>query len=864
MLGSHHGRHASSRSVDQATRRAAAVVAASALTLVSLLSLSLSPSLTVTASADDDGSGLVDETFQNSTVDDDRWLAFGSACLTAAQRVASAPASTSHQLGGCYYHDYSGRNGQQTDYTGAGDEHGYLQLTDNSGGKTGTVLYDRAIPSAAGLDISFYQYQFSGTGADGIGFFLTDGSYTLDEQGPAGDGVGGALGYGSITTASQNTGDATTYVSGIAHGVLGVGLDRFGNYSRQGYVGVNCGVSDTWTLHPNSVTLRGSGNGTSGYCIEKSTTLGSTTFISTSPASRTDTGGNTGTLVHIRITVPDSEGRQYLTVTLTNSAGQSVTPIESQQVTLPKTVKLGFSGSTGGSTDVHFIRRIGITTIEPLGAINLVKSVNHETGSGSVTGGTTRTVFTSGDSIPYSFLVTNTGTEDLRNIAVTDPKITAITCPSTTLAAGDSMTCTGTYSSVTAGEAGSGTVDNTAGVRGTTVGDGSDVTDTSTATAPTYTTGTVSVTKKVDGTAAAAVSTGADFTVDYGYPAGTYEYCSAEGTAKASDAKETYPAGSGTIVVRAGQTATSDAIPTGATVTLSEKAPAAVENATWSGPVFSSNVVTVGCEGTTSSATLTNTLVGAPGSVSWAKTTDDTAEGYVPLAGSRWRITTGDPTTDPDAEAAVDADGTTLDDITECGPGGAATTCEGYAAGSFRIGDLPWGTYYLQETEAPAGYQRDPTAYRFVIGSGGLDVTVTSASRTSTATVDAATADSSGSPTSGSDESSTFEGTSDSVADASAGLAGSTGLAGTEPKSIVNAQRAVPDLPLTGGAGAQEFIAAGTILAVLTLVVAGVLVDRRRRSSQRTRRRHIRRKLERRQDGRVGPPARRRRSPADD
>jgi hypothetical protein len=60
-----------------------------------------------------------------------------------------------------------------------------------------------------------------------------------------------------------------------------------------------------------------------------------------------------------------------------------------------------------------------------------------------------------GSAVSFSYVVTNTGTTDLTDIAVTDDKGVAVSCPQTALAAGGSMTCTangtaqaGQYSSV--------------------------------------------------------------------------------------------------------------------------------------------------------------------------------------------------------------------------------------------------------------------------------------------------------------------------------------------------------------------------------------------------------------------------------
>jgi uncharacterized repeat protein (TIGR01451 family)/LPXTG-motif cell wall-anchored protein len=47
-----------------------------------------------------------------------------------------------------------------------------------------------------------------------------------------------------------------------------------------------------------------------------------------------------------------------------------------------------------------------------------------------------------GDSIEYRFVVNNVGNVPLTDVVITDPLTTAVTCPSTELAVGSSMTCT--------------------------------------------------------------------------------------------------------------------------------------------------------------------------------------------------------------------------------------------------------------------------------------------------------------------------------------------------------------------------------------------------------------------------------------
>ena len=71
-----------------------------------------------------------------------------------------------------------------------------------------------------------------------------------------------------------------------------------------------------------------------------------------------------------------------------------------------------------------------------------------------------------GNTIAYSFVVTNTGNVTLTSVAVSDPKTAGVTCPVTTLAPGVSTTCSGTHT-VTQADLDAGSVVNVASVVGT-------------------------------------------------------------------------------------------------------------------------------------------------------------------------------------------------------------------------------------------------------------------------------------------------------------------------------------------------------------------------------------------------------------
>jgi uncharacterized repeat protein (TIGR01451 family) len=78
------------------------------------------------------------------------------------------------------------------------------------------------------------------------------------------------------------------------------------------------------------------------------------------------------------------------------------------------------------------------------------------------------TFFEAGTEITYFYQVTNDGNVTLRNIKVADNKVPAgATCPATTLAAGQSMTCTATYR-VTSADVAAKKIDNRAVADGTT------------------------------------------------------------------------------------------------------------------------------------------------------------------------------------------------------------------------------------------------------------------------------------------------------------------------------------------------------------------------------------------------------------
>ena len=141
-----------------------------------------------------------------------------------------------------------------------------------------------------------------------------------------------------------------------------------------------------------------------------------------------------------------------------------------------------------------------VTTLVAAGpAVGLVKTAGAPSGNAA------------GDTIDYSFVVTNSGTVTLDPVAVSDPLVGAVSCPVTTLAPGESTTCSATYV-LTQADVDAGSVTNTATATGTPpVGDPVDATD--------------SVTTGIDQSASIALDkqagtpsgSGAGDTVDYSF-----------------------------------------------------------------------------------------------------------------------------------------------------------------------------------------------------------------------------------------------------------------------------------------------------------------------------------------------------------
>lgn len=400
------------------------------------------------AAESETGSQLLEETFKNSNfADPNSWSIKDGACLTAKTRgCTSTKDSTAIQ----------GHKGN-----------GYLQLTDNNESAKGSVLYNQPIISKNGLHVSFdyYMYHTNSSGlstpGDGIGFFLVDGAATLQQTGAAGAGLGYA------TNDEDGTGRKARE-EGVAQGILGIGLDRFGNFSTQHASGTtnrvtggdDCGQWKNPT-GSNSITLRGKGiadneKWTKGYCIVTSRKVANGLDTKAATNAANDTNGK-----RVDITIAPLANATATTQKLTVKI-DGATVLEHDIDRLPDSVKFGFSASTGAAHQVQLIRGLSVYSMKQLSQLDLVKSVDKDKYPHADTH-----VFQVGDEVPYKFVVRNSGNTRLNNITVNDPNITNVACDARTLAPGAQTQCSGTLTITESLVGENGTFTNTATAKAT-------------------------------------------------------------------------------------------------------------------------------------------------------------------------------------------------------------------------------------------------------------------------------------------------------------------------------------------------------------------------------------------------------------
>lgn len=232
---------------------------------------------------------------------------------------------------------------------------GRMRLTEAKSDQSTASTYQRLFPAANNLvEIQFDHYAYGGTGADGIAVVLSDAAIT-----PQPGAFGGPLGYGFKPG-----------ISGFAGGWLGIGIDEFGNFSGEG-------GSSNIGQRRQSVAVRGSGTGTSGYRYLKGTCNNGSSNTNGNCLSPTVDGNNVSPAYRYKITIDSQVSGQSIVKVERNTGSGFVTLIpafnaiaQSGQAATPSDFLMSLTGSTGGSNNNHEIDNVQICALKsnPIGA----------------------------------------------------------------------------------------------------------------------------------------------------------------------------------------------------------------------------------------------------------------------------------------------------------------------------------------------------------------------------------------------------------------------------------------------------------------------------------------------------------------
>lgn len=220
------------------------------------------------------------------------------------------------------------------------DDSGWLRLTQNTANQSTYALLDSAIFSVnAQIQIEMDYAFWNGSGADGITFFLVDGSATAQTFQPG--SYGGSMGY------AQRTGE-----QGMPGAYLGFALDNYGNFANP-TEGRNGGVG----FRPNSVTVRGPES--SNYEFVATSGTMATQMDFPSATTRPDQSG--ADFRSFRITL---DANNQLNVEMRFGAGNSYNSVLTADLSgydRPDYFKIGLTGATGGLNEIHEVRNLQVT-----------------------------------------------------------------------------------------------------------------------------------------------------------------------------------------------------------------------------------------------------------------------------------------------------------------------------------------------------------------------------------------------------------------------------------------------------------------------------------------------------------------------
>ena len=213
---------------------------------------------------------------------------------------------------------------------------GWLRLTDTGNNQKGLALdSSQSFPGDVPVTVRFSYVSWGGNGADGITLFLYDSTQDM-----SGAKTGGGLGY-----------------CGGAGGYLAIGLDEYGNFSNPGD---KCGAAGGGPGPvPDSLVLRGPLSANDQYVTGLPIAGGvDNPGASTRPSPRT-----------ILATLTPAALGYTVTVQYQSASGQPFQTLFANVAfpfAAPTNLSVGFSGSTGGSTNFHELQGLVAATPDDL------------------------------------------------------------------------------------------------------------------------------------------------------------------------------------------------------------------------------------------------------------------------------------------------------------------------------------------------------------------------------------------------------------------------------------------------------------------------------------------------------------------
>lgn len=293
--------------------------------------------------------------------------------------------------------NFGGTTGDPATLTAAtdGDGNGWLRLTSAVNNRSGYVFNDTAFPSSNGVLAEFSYATWGGNGADGLTFFLYDGSVPAGSfhTGP----FGGSIGY-------TNCPDTST--AGLSGAYVGVSFDEYGNFGNALFCHQNGGFNSV--LNPKTVVVRGGVS--DGY-----------SFIGGAPAPNL-----VGDRTHSRrVKVAVISGKVYVYITYPDGTIQSV--VNGLAIpAAPSTLKLGFVAATGGQNNNHEIRDASV-----LMPVDLATAITDTTQAGLRSGRRTwtATVENKGPNASDGVTVDATAVAGESNVTWTCTATGGVSCP---------------------------------------------------------------------------------------------------------------------------------------------------------------------------------------------------------------------------------------------------------------------------------------------------------------------------------------------------------------------------------------------------------------------------------------------------